>query len=56
MRSPCGFLKDSTGKPILLLRRFDREQETRLPFLSAMIMLGAKDNETRKLGLQPEDL
>ncbi len=32
---------------MLLLRRFDRERGTRLPFLSAMSMLDAKDNETR---------
>ena len=34
-------------KAVLLLRRFDREQGTRLPFLSAMSMLDAKDNEPR---------
>ena len=34
-------------KPVLLVRRFDREGTTRIPFLSAMSMLGAKDNETR---------
>jgi len=33
-------------KPVLLLRRFDRV-EGRIPFLSAMSMLGATDNETR---------
>ena len=32
---------------MLLLRRFDRDGGTRLPFLSAMSMLGAKDNEAR---------
>ncbi|CDM58737.1 Protein hipA [Rhizobium favelukesii] len=32
-------------KPVLLLRRFDRDGATRIPFLSAMSMLGAKDNE-----------
>ena len=32
-------------KPVLLLRRFDRV-EGRIPFLSAMSMLGANDNET----------
>ncbi len=32
-------------KPVLLLRRFDREQGQRIPFLSAMSMLGASDNE-----------
>jgi serine/threonine-protein kinase HipA len=34
-------------KSILLLRRFDRMQSVRIPFLSAMSMLGANDNETR---------
>jgi serine/threonine-protein kinase HipA len=34
-------------KPVLLLRRFDRDGEKRIPFLSAMSMLGSKDNETR---------
>jgi serine/threonine-protein kinase HipA len=33
------------GWPVLLLRRFDREEGTRVPFLSAMSMLGATDNE-----------
>jgi serine/threonine-protein kinase HipA len=33
------------GKPVLLLRRFDREGSARVPFLSAMSMLGARDNE-----------
>jgi serine/threonine-protein kinase HipA len=31
---------------VLLLRRFDREGRERIPFLSAMSMLGAKDGET----------
>jgi serine/threonine-protein kinase HipA len=35
-----------SGKTVLLLRRFDREGQRRLPFLSAMSMLGAKDGET----------
>jgi serine/threonine-protein kinase HipA len=34
-------------KPVLLLRRFDREGARRIPFLSAMSMLGSKDHETR---------
>lgn len=33
-------------KPVLLLRRFDREGRRRIPFLSAMSMIGAKDHET----------
>jgi serine/threonine-protein kinase HipA len=40
-------LETVAGKPVLLLRRFDREQGVRLPFLSAMSMLDAKDNEPR---------
>jgi serine/threonine-protein kinase HipA len=34
-------------KPVLLLRRFDRDGARRIPFLSAMSMVGSKDNETR---------
>ncbi len=34
-------------KPVLLLRRFDRSSNARIPFLSAMSMLGATDRETR---------
>jgi len=33
------------GKPVLVLRRFDRAAGNRLPFLSAMSMIGASDNE-----------
>lgn len=32
-------------KPVLILRRFDRKSGMRIPFLSAMSMLGAKDND-----------
>lgn len=32
-------------KPVLILRRFDRIFDRRIPFLSAMSMLGAKDND-----------
>ena len=39
-------LEQISGKPVLLLRRFDREDRRRIPFLSAMSMLGAKDRET----------
>lgn len=35
------------GKPVLVLQRFDRMAGRRIPFLSAMSMLGATDNETR---------
>jgi serine/threonine-protein kinase HipA len=34
-------------KPVLLSRRFDRGASTRVPFLSAMSMLDARDNEGR---------
>ena len=40
-------LEDVAGKRVILLRRFDRETHGRVPFLSAMSMLGARDNETR---------
>lgn len=33
------------GKAILLSRRFDREETLRIPFLSAMAMMGAKDGD-----------
>ena len=33
-------------RPVLISRRFDRMKKRRIPFLSAMSMLGAKDNET----------
>ena len=40
-------VENIAGKPVLLLRRFDRDGERRIPFLSAMNMLGSKDRETR---------
>ena len=40
-------LEQAMGRPVLLLRRFDRQNKVRIPFLSAMSMLGAQDNETR---------
>lgn len=33
------------GRAVLILDRFDRQGETRIPFLSAMSMIGAGDNE-----------
>ncbi len=38
-------LLDVTGRPVLLSQRFDRVEGRRIPFLSAMAMLGAKDGE-----------
>ncbi|MDP2318355.1 MAG: HipA domain-containing protein [Acidobacteriota bacterium] len=35
------------GKAVLVVRRFDRSQGWRIPFLSAMSMLGARDNQAR---------
>jgi serine/threonine-protein kinase HipA len=35
------------GRPVLVLRRFDREGARRIPFLSAMSMLGSNDHESR---------
>ena len=44
---PAWRIEDVAGRQVLLLRRFDRESAVRVPFLSAMSMLGANDNETR---------
>jgi len=44
---PTWRLETVAGKPVLLSRRFDRVGGTRLPFLSAMSMLGARGDETR---------
>ncbi|CAN5658163.1 hypothetical protein BH10CYA1_BH10CYA1_56070 [soil metagenome] len=39
---------ETVGKrPVLLLRRFDRLDGSRIPFVSAMSMLDARDNEQR---------
>lgn len=38
-------LLDVGGSPVLLSRRFDRVGETRVPFLSALSMLGLSDGE-----------
>ena len=44
---PAWRIETAAGKPVLLLRRFDRDGGERLPFLSAMSMLGAANNEAR---------
>lgn len=41
----CHELLDVAGKAVLLSRRFDRAGGRRIPFLSAMAMLGARDGE-----------
>jgi serine/threonine-protein kinase HipA len=42
-----GRVETIADKPVILLRRFDRDGNKRIPFLSAMSMIGSKDNETR---------
>jgi len=44
---PAARVETVAKKPVLLLRRFDRNGKRRIPFLSAMSMLGSKDNDTR---------
>ncbi len=44
-------LLEVAGRAVLLSRRFDREGHQRIPFLSAMAMLGARDGEA---GSYPE--
>jgi serine/threonine-protein kinase HipA len=43
---PTARIETVSNKPVILLRRFDREGARRIPFLSAMSMLGARDNDT----------
>ena len=45
IRIPKWRLDMVLNKPVLIVSRFDREDQVRIPFLSAMSMLGAKDNE-----------
>jgi serine/threonine-protein kinase HipA len=45
VQTPEWRLERITDKLVLLLRRFDRQAGQRIPFLSAMSMLGAKDND-----------
>jgi serine/threonine-protein kinase HipA len=42
---PISRIEKVLNRPVLISRRFDRLQKKRIPFLSAMSMLGAKDNE-----------
>lgn len=43
--TPDWRLENIAGKDVTILRRFDRDGDKRIPFLSAMSMIGAKDNE-----------
>jgi serine/threonine-protein kinase HipA len=45
--TPSWTLETAARKPVLLTRRFDRRGATRIPYLSAMSMLSARDNEQR---------
>ncbi|MFU8814585.1 MAG: type II toxin-antitoxin system HipA family toxin [Pseudomonadales bacterium] len=38
-------VENIAGKDVLILARFDRDGDIRIPYLSAMSMLGARDNE-----------
>jgi serine/threonine-protein kinase HipA len=43
---PSFRLENITGRAVLILKRFDRNGTRRIPFLSAMSMIGASDNES----------
>ena len=45
IKVPLYRLETICEKPVLIIRRFDRDGDNRIPFLSAMSMLGARDNE-----------
>lgn len=45
IKVPLYRLEKVLGKPVLIVNRFDREHELRIPFLSAMSMLNAADNQ-----------
>jgi serine/threonine-protein kinase HipA len=45
IRTPDYELIRIAGRPVMLSRRFDRTRATRVPFLSALSMLGLKDGE-----------
>jgi serine/threonine-protein kinase HipA len=42
---PSWRIEKVLNKPVLVLKRFDRQGQRRIPFLSAMSMLTARDNE-----------
>lgn len=47
VETPVWSMERVQDQPILILQRFDRLGTRRIPFLSAMSMLGAHDHETR---------
>ena len=44
---PARLLESIAGQPVLILQRFDRRGSHRVPFLSAMSMMGAAEREPR---------
>lgn len=47
INTPSWRLETILDKPVLIVQRFDRHNEQRLPFLSAMSLLNAQDREQR---------
>lgn len=47
IRVPSWRYETIADKPVLIVRRFDRMPAGRVPFLSAMSMIGARDNQQR---------
>lgn len=45
IETPKWWLEKVNGKSVLIIQRFDRNDSSRIPFLSAMSIIGAKDNE-----------
>lgn len=43
---PERWLQQIDGRQVLILKRFDRKESLRIPFLSGMSMISARDNET----------
>jgi serine/threonine-protein kinase HipA len=58
-------LEKIAERPVIIIQRFDRDNQIRIPFLSAMSMIGARDNEQhsylelvdalRQYGASPKD-
>ncbi|HEY4941185.1 MAG TPA: type II toxin-antitoxin system HipA family toxin [Rhizomicrobium sp.] len=65
IETPQWRLETIAQRPVLILRRFDRNGERRIPYLSAMSMLGAGDGDQRsymeiadalrRYGVKPQD-
>ena len=48
IKTPTRRLVDVAGKQVLLLERFDREVSQRIPYISAMTLLRARDGDRRE--------